>query len=340
MPGMSTQSAVLLVLLAGVAGCGEDRNPMGPAVSDPAAPGSIAPATDEPAFLTAGSGPRILFSSARTGGFDIYRTAPDGTGLVRVTSFTGPDQMPAWSWNNGRMAMVRDRFDAVKGTHKDIYLMNADGTGKKWARPTTQPYEITDPSWSKAGSRIAVSVWIGGSRGGLPGVPYLATIGLASGSIGFVSAGLGAVEAFSPSFDPTGKKIVYAGHNGQSLEIINADGSGHTTLIEAGRVGGGIPLGNIAYPVYSPDGKRIAFALNVVGNWDLFVLSLTDGTAKRLTTNAADDTHPTWSADGTRLAFTSTRSGPSQVWTMPSNGGTQVRVTKTSVAEQSPAWSH
>lgn len=339
MPAMSTQSAALLLLLAGVAGCGEEQDPMGPAASDPTATESVAPATAGPAFLTAGSGPRILFSSARSGGFDIYRMAPDGTGLVRVTSFTGPDQMPAWSWNNARIAMVRDRFDPVNGTHKDIYLMNADGTGKKWARPGTLPYEITDPSWSKDGSRIAVSVWMGGTRGGLPGYPYLATIAVANGTATLVSSGVGLVEAFTPSFDPTGKKIVYVGQHGGSLETINADGTGHVTLIGVSR-GTGVPQGSIGYPVYSPDGKRIAFAVNQVGNSDIYVLNLTTGTAKRLTTTAGDDTHPTWSSDGSRLAFTSTRSGPSQVWSMPSNGGTQVRVTNTNVSEQSPAWSH
>jgi TolB protein len=339
MPGLSKQSAVLFVLFAGVAGCGQEADPMAPVASDPVATESGATATAGPEFLTAGSGPRILFSSARSGGIDIYRMAPDGTELVQVTSFSGPEQMPAWSGNNGRIAMVRNRFDAVNGTHYDIYLMNADGTGKKWARPTTVPYEVTDPSWSKDGSRIAVSVWIGGTRGGLPGVPYLATISPASGTMSFVSPGIGALEAFSPSFDPTGKKLVYSGHAGQSLEVINADGTGHVTLVGANRATG-IAKGSIAYPVFSPDGKRIAFALYALGNADLYVLNLTDGTAKRLTTNAAEDTHPTWSGDGTRLAFSSDRTGVSQIWTMPANGGTQVRVTKTSVNEQFPAWSH
>jgi TolB protein len=129
--------------------------------------------------------------------------------------------------------------------------------------------------------------------------------------------------------------------NGTHMDIylMNADGTGHVTLIGVNR-GTGMPTGNIGYPVYSPDGNRIAFAVNVDGNWDLYVMNLADNTAKRLPTNPADDLHPTWSADGTRLAFTSTRSGPSQVWSMPSNGGTQVRVTQTSVAEQWPAWSH
>jgi len=350
MPAMTSQSAafraVLLALLAGAAAsvtaCGGDQDPMAPSTADPfAETAADAPVVSSaaPELLTAGTGPRILFSSARTGGFDIYRMAPDGSGVVRLTSFAGADIMPAWSWNNARIAMVRDRADLTNGPHKDIYLMNADGTGKKWARPTTTQWDITDPSWSKDGSRLVVSVWIGASRGSI-GVPYLALVTVANGNMTLLTTGLTAHVGFSPSFDPTGKKVVYSGENAATLEIINADGTGHTSIIDGQPRGDGLSLGNITYPVFSPDGKRIAFAMSSLGNWDIYVLTVADGTVKRLTTNAAEDTHPTWSADGTRIAFTSSRSGKTQVWTMTSNGGTQVRATNTSVTENSPAWSH
>ena len=177
---------------------------------DPADPGSVETAVGAgtPELLTAGTGARILFSSTRTGGVDLYRMAPDGTGVVRVTSFTGPDQEAAWSWSNGRIAMVRDRADATNGTHKDIYLMNADGTGTKWARPTATPWNITAPSWSKDGTRLVATVWLGGDRGNI-GVPYLAMMTVADGNMSFISDGLGARVGYTPSLDPTGKKIVY-----------------------------------------------------------------------------------------------------------------------------------
>jgi Tol biopolymer transport system component len=155
----------------------------------------------------AGTGPRILFSSARTGGIDLYRMDPNGNDVVRVTTFAGPDQTPAWSWNNSRIAFVRDRLDAANVVHQDIYLMNADGTGKRWARSTTWPYRITDPSWSKDGTRLAVSVWIPGARS-INGTPYLALIDLATGNLSYINAVLGGVIGFTPSFDPTGKKLV------------------------------------------------------------------------------------------------------------------------------------
>jgi Tol biopolymer transport system component len=347
MPAMTSQSAALraalFALLAGAAisACDSSQDPMAPEAADPAPAGPGVDAAGPgagPELLTAGTGPRILFSSARTGGYDIYRMAPDGSGVVRMTSFSGAEMSPAWSWNNARIAMVRDRTDLTNGPHKDIYLMNADGTGKKWARPTTTPYDITDPSWSKDGSQLAVSVWVGGSRS-VSGIPYLAVITVANGNISFVSPGFTVPIAYTPSFGPSGKKIVYTGEKGLTLEMINSDGTGHTTIIDS-QLRGGLSWGFMIYPVLSPDGKRIAFAMDVQSNWDIYVVTIADGSIKRLTTNAAPDTHPTWSADGTRIAFTSSRSGSTQVWTMLSTGGTQVRITHTSVTENSPAWSH
>jgi TolB protein len=334
------RSAVLALSLA-LAACDGGESPLAPEAAEPAAPETVGsesvPAMPE--LLTAGTGPRILFSSARTGGTDLYRMDPSGNNVVRVTSFSGAEQTPAWSWDNTRIAMVRDRLDASNTVHKDIYLMNADGTGKRWARSATSAFHITDPSWSKDGTRLVVSVWFGGTRDVMTmGTPYLAVMNLATGNLSFVNLALGGPIGYSPSFDATGKRIVYAGDKGLTLEMINADGSGHQTLIGSQRVG--VPAGSFSYPKFSPDGKRIAFTLNAIGNFDIYVRNMVDGTSKRLTTNAAWDVSPTWSSDGTRIAFSSNRSGKFQIWTMPSGGGTQVRITNTSVAEGSPAWSH
>jgi TolB protein len=144
---------------------------------------------------------------------------------------------------------------------------------------------------------------------------------------------LGGVQGVYASLDPTGKKIVYVGANGMSVETINVDGTGHESILAA-------PIGTFSGPVFSPDGKRIAYGRNYNGNYDVYVKSLTDGSVKRLTTNVALDSDPTRSADGTRIAFVSFRSGKGQIWTVPSKGGTQVRITNTTVGESSPAWSH
>ncbi len=79
----------------------------------------------------------------------------------------------------------------------------------------------------------------------------------------------------------------------------------------------------LRHPAISPDGQQIAFGYQ--GN--LFVVPVTGGTARQLTTNAAYDAHPVWSPDGTKIAFASRREGSMDVWLIPATGGTPKRLT-------------
>ena len=95
-----------LTAVASLGACDGGDDPVAP-TDDPPAPGGEAFLPD-PASITTGQ--RILFTSARKGGYDIYRTDPQGSGAVRLTSFTGDEHSPAWSWDNKRIAMVRSRL--------------------------------------------------------------------------------------------------------------------------------------------------------------------------------------------------------------------------------------
>jgi len=122
------------------------------------------------------------------------------------------------------------------------------------------------------------------------------------------------------------------GKDGRSIERINVDGTGRTTLFSSATVQYGAAR-------YSPDGKRLAFSKTVSGDYELFVKNA-DGTVKRLTTSKYYDMDPTWSPDGSRIAFTSARTGNGQVWSIGSNGGTATRLTHTADLDIMPAWSH
>lgn len=58
-------------------------------------------------------------------------------------------------------------------------------------------------------------------------------------------------------------------------------------------------------PAWSPDGKRIAFASNEGGAADIWLLSLTDNSRRRLTRDIAIDLNPAWHPDSERLIFQS-----------------------------------
>ncbi|HET7585234.1 MAG TPA: S41 family peptidase [Gemmatimonadaceae bacterium] len=64
-----------------------------------------------------------------------------------------------------------------------------------------------------------------------------------------------------------------------------------------------------------------------VAEGDLWMVSASGGTARRLTTHQGEESHPAISPDGRMLAFTASYEGPGEVYTMPIAGGVPVRRT-------------
>src|SRR5450432_757604 len=62
---------------------------------------------------------------------------------------------------------------------------------------------------------------------------------------------------------------------------------------------------NESRPLYSPDGRRLAFISTRTGNGDIYLLTLETGDLKRLTFDDANDQLDAWSADGKWIYFSS-----------------------------------
>jgi Tol biopolymer transport system component len=268
---------------------------------------------------------RIVFTSTRNGGYDLYKTDPSGSSAVRFTSYADYETEAAWSYDNQRIAMLRPRRDAANNIHPDVFLINADGSNGHWARSTPLSYDLRSPSWSPDGSRILVSIKQVGKY-------YVGRMNAATGQVSFVTSGGVGVQGNYASYHPTGQKIVYVGPTGYTVDQINPDGTGHKVLY-TGTTG-------VSGPKISPDGKKLVFAKVFGSNIDICVVNLVDGTRNRVTTDPAVDVSPTWSPDGSRIAFASTRSGKSQIYSADPKGGNLKRITNTTTDEKDPAWSH
>jgi serine/threonine protein kinase/Tol biopolymer transport system component len=88
-------------------------------------------------------------------------------------------------------------------------------------------------------------------------------------------------------------------------------------------------------PVYSPDGKWVAFASNRSGNLDLWAVSTQGGTVRRLTDDPADDWDPTFTADG-KLLWSSHRSGNFEIWMAEADGSGPHQVSHDGVDAENP----
>ena len=83
-------------------------------------------------------------------------------------------------------------------------------------------------------------------------------------------------------------------------------------------------------PVFSPDGRSLAFSSNRHGSYDVYVVPVQGGRPRRLTLDSAADMVCGWTPDGKNILFASTRTTafPSsyELYTVPVEGGMSRRI--------------
>jgi len=108
----------------------------------------------EPQFSADGT--KIVFTSARSGNYEIWVCDREGRNPVQLTSSNGPDLgSPRWSPDSRWIA-----FDNPKAGNSDIYVIGADGGQPR--RLTNGPSNNVRPSWSQDGRWI----YFGSNRSG------------------------------------------------------------------------------------------------------------------------------------------------------------------------------
>lgn len=77
-------------------------------------------------------------------------------------------------------------------------------------------------------------------------------------------------------------------------------------------------------PIWSPDGKSIAFASDRFGNYDIFIMPATGGTAKRLTFNSTAEKPWTFTNDSKSILFSASIFDPAKSALMPTSSMTEL----------------
>lgn len=148
--------------------------------------------------------------------------------------------------------------------------------------------------------------------------------------------------ALSPSWSPNGDRFVYSRLGTRSWPVVVArpeSGAPGATVVPGSNQGQSIT------PVFSPNGRAVAYARMDAGGTDIFKAELGGGgTAQRLTAGRfADNLSPAFAPDGQRVAFASTRSGPPQIYVMDADGTDQTLLVPfdygATGASTAPEWS-
>ena len=122
-----------------------------------------------------------------------------------------------------------------------------------------------------------------------------------------------------PGISPDGATIAFVS-GGDIWEVASRGGDARLLVSHAATE---------SRPLYSPDGKRLAFSSTRTGNGDVYVLWLSKGDLVRLTYDDANEQVSGWSADGQWVYFSSGShdlSGMFDVYRVRADGGTAMPV--------------
>lgn len=236
-------------------------------------------------------GNSILFNSNRHGGEDeIYVMRADGSNVKRLTHTPGEGRSswaPVWSPDAKKIAFTSDRDGTAKGwSGYEIYVMDADGSNMQ--RLTYQEGFDAPGDWSPDGKRIAFM----STRDGKREIYVMDANGSNVRRLTFDNRAAGRL-----TWSPDGKKIAFMSTRHASAEraddddewdiyVMDADGSNIQRRTDA-------PGGDM-HPVWSPDGKKIAFVSNRDGQYGVFVMDGDGSNVRRLTSGEKFEGHPDW----------------------------------------------
>ena len=263
---------------------------------------------------------RFVFQVASGG--DIYRVKADGSGLTRLTD--GLD--PSWSADGTQIAF--SRWTSPWG----IYTMNGDGSNERLVFSSDV---ARSPVWSPDGSQIAFYFETEGLTApwrecieGYGCIVIVPPLVQQEWHIGVVDVGDGYFRqpycdrfSFSPTWSVDGEWIAYNGDHGLSMTTV--EGPNNRVLTE-----------NVHdhYPVWSPDGTRIAFMHWQHDHWEIYVMNA-DGSGRwPLTSSSAllerrpHNVSPAWSPDGEQIVFLSDRGGDWEFYVMNADGSNQRKI--------------
>jgi Ca2+-binding RTX toxin-like protein len=279
---------------------------------------------------------KIAFGSDRDGTPNIYTVNNDGSGLTQLTFDVGGQEGgaqssdPAWSPDGLKIA-----YSHYDGADSDIWVMNADGSGKQNLTDSSSNDERR-PSFNFQGDRITFD-FFDYEEGDLD----VGVISATGGGITNLTPDSGGMEVFqdgNPVFSQNGLIYFDSNRSGfvQQVFSMNPDGSNKQQLT--------VPPGYSREPDPSPDGELVAFSSNRAApegfEADLWLMGAFGGSDVVVPTEPDHASRPAFSPGTLRLTFQGLTgiSSDSDIGIVGTGGGATTTLAASSGEDEAPDW--
>lgn len=181
----------------------------------------------------------------------------DGNNQTCLTPSGDISVSPAWSPDSTQIAFERSIVIGVSGSgatsysiyKRDIYAMNADGSNQRSLTNSDPDDWVSVPSWSPDGTKISFS------RGGRS--PNTVRVMNADGSN---QRDILNGYSYPKAWSPDSSKLLVSPSGAKGIWVVNPDGSSLTNVHEPIPSTASFPNVFDQYPVWSPDGSKLAFS--------------------------------------------------------------------------------
>ena len=288
-------------------------------------------------------GQRIAFMSNRDGNTEIYAMNAGSSQSIRLTNNDADDWNPVWSPDGQRIAFISNRdggppdISHMPRINDEIYAMNADGTDI--TRLTDNDFEDESLTWSPDSQRISFVSERDGNKD---------IYAMNADGTDITRLTSNDDDDYAPAWSPDGKRIAFVSERlifivdgggdrfdflSSEIYAMNVDGSDLTRLTDNDL--------EDRNPVWSPDGKRIAF-VSSPGHAHAWVSVMNaDGTD---ITPIVSGHEFAWSPDGKRIVAINYPGdgdiieGDNEIYSAAVDGSEIIQLTDNDHYDGAPSW--